>query len=88
VKSTKVHVIQCYHPVTGELEGYLTDRDTITDQRQRAVEYHHDMESLAQAHVDFLSQAAGYRAFVWVVDEQSRVGIYPLRERAPGSGAG
>jgi hypothetical protein len=64
----KVWVVMAYHPETGEVEGYITERDTITDHRERAVEY--QMEEIANGAREFLSVAPGYRAWLWVVDEQ------------------
>jgi hypothetical protein len=67
VKGRTVFVLQLFHPDTGELEGYLTDRGTFTEHLERAVGYY--MRSLAEARCDCLGQMAGYRFYVWVVEE-------------------
>jgi hypothetical protein len=64
----RVWIVVAYHPETGEVEGYITDRDTITDHRERAIEY--QMEEIANGMKDYLSVAPGYRAWLWVVDQQ------------------
>lgn len=62
----EVYVLACYRPDDGELEGYLTDTGTFTSDRERAVEYHD--QGIANGRCEFIEQAPGYRAYVWVVE--------------------
>lgn len=64
----RVWVLIAYHPETGLQEGYITDRGTFSDHRSRAVEY--QMKEIAEGRAAYLRVAPGYRAWLWVVDEQ------------------
>lgn len=66
IERRKVWLIVGYRQ-DGEFEAYLTDRDTMVNDRERAVEY--QMESLADAKCAWLNDAPGYRAFLWTTEE-------------------
>lgn len=60
------YLLIAYHPTTGEQEGYLTDRGTMTDWLERAVRY--GDEKIAEGQKTYLESAPGWRFFIWVVD--------------------
>jgi hypothetical protein len=60
------YLLVAYHPETGEREAYYTERGTLTDFVERAVRY--QMEEIANGTCEFLTNAPGYRAWLWVVE--------------------